>query len=442
MRRQGPITTRHLVVAVLVVLVINAQLTWWIVFVLRLNRENLDLERHRLLTAAQERAERVTTELKTARTALGAAVVLGDVPGRDAVPKPFAGWREVPAADDCRAIHLTDSGLVELGVESGVWCVTGVLAGDWRDRVLDVGSELEVAPTVASLSQAVPLDEPFGGLSVGVRAEVWDGLLDDYRGRIVMMTTEGAFFAILLLVLIGLLWRTFRRELELERQHRNFLSAITHELKTPLASMRLALETVIGGRARDADAARFLRNALEDAGHLEDLVEKVLETTRYAESWADLDLVARSLSALVEEAVDAFSRRAMASGTRIEADIAPDIHAEFDPEAMSIVVSNLLENAVKYGGDPAVVQIDLTFDGSRAAIDVGDNGRGIAEEDRERIFDRFYRSGEELTRTAAGTGLGLYLVQQIVEAHRGAVEVAATGPDGTVFRVSLPAHEE
>jgi signal transduction histidine kinase len=430
------------VVAVLVVMVVNAQLTWWIVFVLRLSRDNLDLERDRLLTAARTQAERAATELETAQTALEAALVMGDVPGRDAVPKPFMGWREVPAGEHCPTVSLAGSGFVELAVVSGPWCVTGVLAGDWRARVLDVGDTLEVIESADSVRSGVPLPEPFSGLTVQPRDEVWQLALDQYRSRIIMMTSEGAFFAILLLVLIGLLWRTFRRELELERQHRNFLSAITHELKSPLAAMRLALETVTAGRATGADAKRFLDNAIEDAEQLEDLVEKVLETTRFTESQADITLVDSSLSSLVNESVDRFSRRAVASGARIEASLMSDIYAEIDAEAMAIVLSNLLENAVKYGGDPPVVEVDLNFDGSHAVIDVGDNGRGIAEEDRRRIFDRFYRSGDEMTRTTGGTGLGLFLVQQIVDRHRGRVEVAATGPDGTVFRVTLPAHEE
>jgi signal transduction histidine kinase len=148
------------------------------------------------------------------------------------------------------------------------------------------------------------------------------------------------------------------------------------------------------------------------------------------------------LSSLVHESVDQFSRRVLASGARIEASLTPDVYAEIDAEAMAIVLSNLLENAVKYGGDPPVVEVDLNFDGAHAVIEVGDNGNGVAEEDRRRIFDRFYRSGDEMTRTTGGTGLGLFLVQQIVKMHRGRVEVAATGPDGTVFRVTLPAHEE
>ena len=112
-----------------------------------------------------------------------------------------------------------------------------------------------------------------------------------------------------------------------------------------------------------------------------------------------------------------------------------------DPEAMAIVISNLLENAVKYGDVPAAVEIDLSMDGNRAVLEVADNGAGIPKDDVELIFGRFYRGGDEMTRTARGTGLGLYLVQQIVEAHRGKVGVASTGPTGTIFRVTVPGFE-
>jgi signal transduction histidine kinase len=267
-------------------------------------------------------------------------------------------------------------------------------------------------------------------------------MLDEYRRRIIMMVSEGSFFALLLLVLMGLLWRSFRREVELERQHRNFLSAITHELKSPLAAMRLAIETVSARRASEDIAQRFLGNALEDADRLEDLVQKVLEATRYGDDRSEIDLRIVDFSDLVEESVEVFSRRALANGARLEARISPGIHAELDREAMAIAVSNLLENAVKYGGEPPVVEIDLVCGGNQVMLEVSDNGRGILEEEQRMIFGRFYRSGDEMTRTTGGTGLGLYLVQQIVEAHHGKVGVAATGPEGTTFRVSLPGREE
>ncbi len=441
MRRQGPITVRHLIVAVLVVVVINAQLTWWLVFVLRLNRENLDLDRQRLLAEARIEAVRVETELETARTALEAALLMGDEPGRDAVPKPFVGWRTSDASLGCPSACLNRSGVIELGVVVGGRCISGVVSSEWRQRVLEVGGSLEVVSTESEGPTGVALAEPCDGLTIRPQTEIWDGLLEQYRRRIVMMVSEGAFFAVLLLVLIGLLWRSVRREVELERQHRNFLSAITHELKSPLAAMRLALETVIGGRATGDIARRFLANALEDTERLEDLVQKVLEATRFGDGWSEIDLRDTDLSLLVEESVEVFRRRAVAAGVRFEAQVASDIHADVDHEAMAIAISNLLENAVKYGGDPPIVRIDLNIDGNDAVLEVRDNGGGVPEEDLELIFGRFFRSGDEMTRTTGGTGLGLYLVQQIVAAHLGEVEVAATGPEGSIFRVNIPGRE-
>jgi signal transduction histidine kinase len=319
--------------------------------------------------------------------------------------------------------------------------VTGVIGGEWGRSVLAVGALLEVVASGEEGPPGIALAKPYGGLTIRPRAEVWEAMLGDYRRRIVMLVSEGAFFAVLLLVMIGLLWRSFRREVELERQHRNFLSSVTHELKSPLAAMRLALETVTSGRASPEAGKRFIGNALEDVERLQDLVEKVLEATRFGEGWTEIHCEEVDLSRLVEDSIEAFGRRALAAGARLRANISPEIQAEIDAEAMAIVISNLLENAVKYGDDPPAVEVDLSMDGARAVLEVGDNGSGISGEDIALIFGRFYRGGDEMTRTARGTGLGLYLVQQIVEAHRGRVEVASTGPAGTVFRVTVPGYE-
>jgi signal transduction histidine kinase len=428
---------RHILVAVLVMIVINAQLTWWIVFILRLNRTILAFERERLIAAARTEATRVATELETARTALEAAVLMGDEPGRSPVPIPFVGWRAAFAVETCPSSHVSSSGTIELSVESGLRCVTGVIGGEWGRSVLSVGPLLEVVTSGEEGPPGVTLGEPFGGITVRPKADVWEAMLGDYRRRIVMLVSESAFFAVLLLVLIGLLWRSIRREVELERQHRNFLSAVTHELKSPLASMRLALETVAAGRASPEVGKKFIGNALDDVERLQDLVDKVLEATRFGEGWKEIHRVDTNLSRLVEDSIETFRRRAVAANALLQSAISPDIHAQVDPEAMAIVVSNLLENAVKYGDVPAAVEVDLSMDGNRAVLEVADNGSGIPKADVGLIFGRFYRGGEEMTRTARGTGLGLYLVQQIVEAHRGTVEVASTGPTGTTFRVTL-----
>ena len=433
---------RHMIVAALVVVVINAQFTWWIVFVLRLNRDYLKLERQFLVGSARVEAVRVEVELAAARMALEAAVLMGDQPGRDAAPVPFAGWRSQAMVGSCPAAFLNSSGVIEIGVSSGLTCYTGVLSGEWRQRVLEVGDDLEVVSSADDGPAGAPLKSPCEGLTVRPRAAVWDGLLENYRRRIVMMVSEGSFFALLLLVLLGILWRSFRREVELERQHRNFLSAVTHELKSPLAAIRLSLETVTAGRATGEAADRFLGNALDDAGRLEDLVQKVLEATRFSEGSSVIARKDVHLSRVVEEVTENFERRAAAAGATLDMAVEPDIYSDVDEEAMSIAISNLLENAIKYGGDPPRVGVSLTLNGHHAVLEISDNGDGIPEEDVQRVFDRFFRSGDEMTRKTGGTGLGLYLVQQIVDAHRGSVKIESTGEEGTVFRVSVQGYEK
>jgi len=256
-----------------------------------------------------------------------------------------------------------------------------------------------------------------------------------------MMVSEGSFFALLLFVLIGLLWMSLRREVELQRQHRNFLSAITHELKSPLAAIRLSLETVASGRASPEAVPRFLSNALDDASRLQDLVQKVLEATRYGEGGSRIERRHADLSTVVADSVDTFARSALAVGARVESGIENGLWAEIDAEAIAIAVSNLLENAIKYGGAPPLVSVRLATRNGDAVLEVGDNGGGIPRDEIPMIFQRFYRAGDEMTRTTRGTGLGLYLVQQIIAAHGGSVSVMETGPEGTRFEVVIPGAE-
>ena len=187
---------------------------------------------------------------------------------------------------------------------------------------------------------------------------------------------------------------------------------------------------------------KFIGNALADTDRLDRLVQKVLHATRYGSGSTGLQPLRRSLSEIVERAVTAFEPGAGAAGARVETEIDDEVWAFVDDEAMTIVVSNLLENALKYGGDPAEVRVTLRAEGDRAAIDVSDNGDGVPEGEVPFIFDRFYRAGDEMTRTSQGTGLGLFLVQRIMKAHHGTVAVASTGSDGTTLRVTLPGVEE
>jgi len=440
MPRRGPLTPRHLVVAVLVVLVVNAQLTWWIIFVLGQNRARLQLEREQLAAAGREQALRVAGALDAARAALAESVAAAGGIGIASIPEPFLAI-DVTGTGPCETSWVDEGDRLVLAMATADGCIAVATRPLWRDHLLDVGSLLEIVERQDRPGEAailVDLPPPFHGLVMRPHSDVWHRDLREYRGRIAMIVSEGGFFAILLFVLIGLLVRTLRREAELERNHRNFLSAVTHELKSPLAGIRLALETVLSGRADGSDRDRFLDNAMSDTGRLQDLVQKILEVTRYDRGGERLSLGRDSVSQVVADVVDTFCRRVQPLGVRVETDVRDGVWADLNNEAFAIVVSNLLENAVKYGGEPPRVGVRLALEGRRAIFDVTDNGPGVAPNEIQQIFDRFYRGGEEMTRTSNGTGLGLYLVKQIVKAHHGEVHVIDTGPGGSTFRVILP----
>jgi len=435
--KKGSLRTAHLVVAVLVVLLVNAQLSWWIIFFLRENRHQLDLKRANLELEAKSAAREMAAELDRARMILELYLARNpELPLKS--PAPFVSLDRTATTDDCGGWE-SEGGKPILEVSSEGGCCRATLSSKWIEKI-----RAQVAPLVIrteakhSMAPRIPCPAPFGDELITPAEQAWDEILQTYRGRILMMVSEGTFFALMLFVLVALLWRTLRREVALEMEHRNFLSAVTHELKSPLAAMRLSLETVLRGRADSGASVRFLENALQDAERLQDLVEKVLEVTRFTRKGGGLNRQDQCLSELIEETVERFSRRTTAAGANLHANITRDIWAEVDGEALSIVISNLLENALKYGGTLPRIDISLGLDGEDALLDVADNGRGITDDDVPLVFERFWRSGDEMTRTTQGTGLGLFLVRQIVLAHNGSVEVFSTGPSGTVFRVRIP----
>ncbi len=437
MRRQGPLTMRHLAAAAVVLILVNAQLTWWIVYALRENRTRLALEREVLLAKARLHALHVVSCLNHTATVFTFEVLASG--GRVSEPETpgIAAVRTEPASTDCTEGWVHENGTVAYRIPAKTGCVTGEIDAAWLASRLKPPAGLEITHNGGAVP-GVALPVPLEDREVRPSQERWQELLDAYRRRILMVVSEGSFFAVMLLAVVWVLWKTVRREVELERQHQNFLSAITHELKSPLAAMRLSLETVLRGRADSTASVRFLENALQDTERLQSLVQKVLEVTRYGLAGKALTLRTAELSATVEEAVDRFRSRALSAGARLNVSIEPEIVARVDEEAFQIVVSNLLENAIKYGGTIPEVTVRLFASDGRAVLEVTDNGRGIPEEDLPLIFDRFFRGGDEMTRTTQGTGLGLHLVEQIVTGHGGTVRVAETGPKGTTFRVELP----
>ncbi len=467
MRTGFKLGLRHLVIFVVVAIVLNAQFTWWIMYSLRQNRERLDVERDLIVTRARSAALEVSLRVEQA-----AQELMGRVHQQGAPPSSevFSRIRVVEAetslppgalARSPRAGTAAAGGEPGAGKNGGGWIhgESGSLTLVWPvggGRVamasLDSGAprrwlrSIDPAMVLVESAKAgaepppVALSAPFEGLSVLPDAARWNQVLVDYQRRVVVVVVEGVVFFAVMVVTVMILWMVMRREGARERQSQNFISAVTHELKTPIAGIRVALETVLGGRVDAEGSEHFLHNALLDAERLSELVEKVLDVTRFAGKARRLPITLGDLSELVEEEVDAASRRARARGVELGADITPGIQAPFDPEAFAIVVSNLLENALKYAqGEPPRVWVTLRLEGGEGVLVVRDNGVGIDAKDIGSIFQPFFRSSDEVTRRTPGTGIGLYVAHEIVTAHGGRLAVASEGRGkGTTFTLVLP----
>jgi signal transduction histidine kinase len=279
-----------------------------------------------------------------------------------------------------------------------------------------------------------------GGLEVAVRPERIAELNRWHERRLIMFVSEGTFFIGLLLAGLGLIYLTLRHEVLLQRQQSNFVAAVTHELKSPLSSLRLYLETMLLGRVREPAAQeRHVQKMLSDVDRLEQLIENLLDAGRldrkglhlkFEEVWLE-----EHLAAWIEEMAPTLERHC----TKLVSDLESGIFVRIDPEALRTVFRNLVDNAVKYGGAAPRVEVHLRAEGREGRLEVRDHGIGVERAELERIFERFYRVGDEMVRSVRGTGLGLYLVREIVQAQGGRVFAESAGRgQGLAVIVCLP----
>jgi signal transduction histidine kinase len=259
-----------------------------------------------------------------------------------------------------------------------------------------------------------------------------------------MFAAEGATFLCILVAGTALILRSVRREMELMRQQANFLSAVTHELKSPLASIRLFIETLELRDPPPEKRARFLANMRGDIDRLDGLVNNILAVARLDSGRFLVHVGRGDLGRDVAEVVQALGKDP--SQRRLSVDLAlpaAPLLARYDLGVLKTVLRNLLDNAAKYGGADQPVRVAVARQGQWAAIEVRDQGIGLAAEEREKIFQKFYRVGEEMVRQTEGTGLGLYLARELVRQVGGSITAESPGVGrGTTFRVTLPLSTE
>jgi two-component system sensor histidine kinase CiaH len=246
---------------------------------------------------------------------------------------------------------------------------------------------------------------------------------------------EGITLGIITLIIGGAMFVYVDKILRLNAQQNNFLLAVTHELKTPISAARLALQTV-----KKDTSLKLLPKMLEMANsnllRLSNMVEQILMATRFESKFVDPVFSEKNISELIQEAIISLELTAERKG-RLLTNTPDGIIGEVDEKMLKTVIKNLITNAFKYSEDESVVEIILTDSMSQYQIQVKDQGIGILDSDKKRVFEKFYRVGEEKTRSQPGSGLGLYLVKQITEMHGGKVSILDNKPQGTVFILKI-----
>jgi len=252
--------------------------------------------------------------------------------------------------------------------------------------------------------------------------------------RMPMILGEGSVFLIILLVGIYFFQRTIKKESEVHQQQQNFLLSVTHELKSPLAAIKLVLQTLVKRDLTKDKRDQLIGNSIEDVGRLDDLVENMLLATRIENNSYSYPKELFDFSELVKSI---FDRAIITSeNTRnFQQQIEEKISIMGDRFALGSLINNILENAIKYSPNAALVQVQLYQQSNKIFFIVADQGVGIADSERQKIFQKFYRSGNELTRQNKGTGLGLFIVEQVAKNHQAKVLVNNNLPKGTIFEI-------
>ena len=267
---------------------------------------------------------------------------------------------------------------------------------------------------------------------------IWWGyeLTSLQSNRIGMVLGEGSIFIIILVFGAYYMQRTITIDQKLQEQKRNFLLSVTHELKSPLASIKILLQTIQKRDLNKAQILNFIDKSLLDIERLDDMVENMLLASKIDNRSYTFPKAKFNLSVLVDSIVNRLQiTKCDCNQQIIDAEIEPKIEITGDKFALTSVVTNLIENAIKYSGPCEVVDVKLYQKDEKIFLEVADHGIGIADVEKDKIFDRFYRVGSEETRNTKGTGLGLYIVKEVLNRHEATIKVKDNDPTGSVFEV-------
>jgi signal transduction histidine kinase len=254
--------------------------------------------------------------------------------------------------------------------------------------------------------------------------------------RIAMVIGEGFVFIVLLLIGLWKIRASVRKEFELSQRQNNFLLSVTHELKTPIAANKLYLQTIQKRNPDDAQREELLAKALKENERLEKLIDNILHAARVENRAMQPIKEEIELSHFLQNRINQFRKRyPEAQIDLVELD---KIMISFDIFMIETVLSNLIDNAVKYSPQSPQITVTAVRENNEIVFSVADKGIGISLEEQKRIFSKFYRVGDEEIRTQKGSGLGLYISQEFVKLHKGIIGFKSNKEKGSIFYFKLP----
>ncbi len=435
-------SSRHsLIIFIGLIIFCLGQLTWWIIFQLGQNDRLLEVRRQ----LQRQRIELITTiannHFRNMVERVKRAVMSEDFPDDTAytfLTRDLAGGAYL--------LHNPTTG-------------KGVAGGSPESKLLArLDDDLSVVyfdpRYVDSLVEAhggglvLRLDDPRDGV-----AEPWltadmltasPGTLEKWESesnrRIKMLISEGGFFVLIILFGAFLIYRTIQRSEELKFRQQGFIQGVTHEFRAPLTSLRLYIEALQTGNVGKQKTDELFPKMLDDCDRLDGLIDNVLEAGHQGKSGHVLKLSPTDLAADLNEYLDALQPLIDRHSAKIRREIAGELTVRADYQAFGRVVRALVDNAIHYSpADRRQIDVRLIRDQGDAVLTVTDQGAGLPAAEQQKIFERFYRVGDSETRRVRGTGLGLFLVREIVEAHGGEVFASSPGPNrGTTITVKLP----
>jgi signal transduction histidine kinase len=267
-----------------------------------------------------------------------------------------------------------------------------------------------------------------------------DTLRSKYLRQKYMIIGEGLFFALSLIIGIGIIYRAIKDEFKVAQLKSNFLLSVTHELKTPISSIKMVLQTLLNKPGLDIEKKQLIsRNALQESNRLESMVNKLLLSTKIEDQYL-YNFEPIDIHSFVSQIIQFYPKGAI--DDKINFSCPNNLTADIDQETFRSLILNLLENAIKYSPPPADISLEINDSNGNLILHVKDKGIGISDDEKEQVVGKFYRIGNEEFRSSTGSGLGLFIVNSIVKSYEGDIEILDNKPKGTVVSIRLPLNQK